>query len=147
MSASIPWPKIRSAIEERPRLPTTRIEQSVETMTAYYQAMIEWQKQENLRNYKMIGSLRALVERYYNESESLQASRGVRRTAYEVLMDIANDPTKDDVVRIKAASEAAQYDRPKLTASINRNENVLNIGDELDRARDRITLISGPNLT
>src|SRR4051794_33875712 len=136
MSASIPWPKIRSALEERPRLPTTRIEQSVETMTAYYQAMIEWQKQENLRNHKLIGSLRALVERYYNESESLQASRGARRTAYEVLMDIANDPTKDDIVRIKAASEAAQYDRPKLTASINRNENVLNIGDELDRARD-----------
>ena len=65
---------------------------------------------------------------------------GVRRTAYEVLLDIANDVTVDDGTRIRAAEAAAQYERPKLSAAINQNTNITSIGDELDRARQRMTL-------
>ena len=69
-----------------------------------------------------------------------RTSDGVRRSAYEVLLDIANDPSRDDGARIRAAEAAAQYERPKLTASINQNTNITSIGDELDRARQRVTL-------
>lgn len=70
-----------------------------------------------------------------------QAAVGVRRLGYEVLLDIANDPLQDAGARVRAAEAAAQYERPKLTASINQNTNITSIGDELDRARARMTTL------
>jgi len=64
--------------------------------------------------------------------------------AYTILLQIANDPTQSADMRFRAASAAAAYERPKLTSSVNRNENVISIGEELDRARKRIQRGEGP---
>lgn len=74
----------------------------------------------------------------------MRTSDGVRRSAYEVLLDIANDVTCDDGTRIRAAEAAAQYERPKLSAAINQTTTISSIGDELDRARQRMTMLPSP---
>jgi len=64
--------------------------------------------------------------------------------AMAVLQAIANDPAQDVNVRLRAAEAALGYQQPKLSSSINRNENVVSIGEELDRARKRIQRGEGP---
>jgi len=83
----------------------------------------------------------------YGDSVAQRVSADVPQEpqdAYTILLQIANDPTQPAETRLRAASAAAAYERPKLTSSINRNENVISIGEELDRARKRLQRGEGP---
>ena len=64
--------------------------------------------------------------------------------AMAILLAIANDPAQPASVRLRAAEACVGYERPKLSSSVQRNENVYSIGDELDAARKRLQRGNGP---
>ena len=64
--------------------------------------------------------------------------------AMAVLLRIANDGEQPVTTRLRAAEAALGYQQPKLSSSVNRNENVISIGDELDAARKRLQRGQGP---
>ena len=59
----------------------------------------------------------------YGDSGAQRVSADVPQQpqdAYTILLQIANDPTQPAEMRLRAASAAAAYERPKLTSSVNR---------------------------
>jgi hypothetical protein len=138
---SVEWPSVAPNPLPKPRKPPGIENLSDGQLIDLCRATVQWQQQEMIRNHAEAAALRKLVLAYHDEAEQLRNVGGVRRSAYEILLDIANDPSRDDGARIRAAEAAAQYERPKLSAAINQTTNITSIGDELDRARQRMTTL------
>jgi len=65
-------------------------------------------------------------------------------TAYEVLLQQANDPRVQPHLRQRAAEAAVPYERPKLSATVQRiSVDHDGIAGQLERARRRLALANG----
>jgi len=94
--------------------------------------VMEWQFHEIRRRDIELSRLRDEVATLRRELETVRD--GQPRSAYEVLLMLANDPAQPPATRLRAAEACIGFERPKLTASVNHNT-TRNIGDKLDAER------------
>jgi len=101
-----------------------------------YSQTVRWQHQELLRKNYEIRELRDRAQALHDELTTVRD--GQPRSAYEVLLLLANDPTQPASTRLRAAEACIGFERPKLSATMSHNTNVTDIGGKLDEARRRI---------
>src|SRR5215469_11001165 len=109
---------------------------SDEQLVKLYDHTVRWQREELTRKDMMICALRDKVYAFHEEIEKLRAGRP--QSAFEVLTMLANDPGQPAQLRLRAAEACVQFERPKLVATFNQNQNVSGIGERMDAARKRL---------
>lgn len=125
----IDWPAAPPNPVEKPVCPDNLDAIPKDDLIKLYSQTVRWQHQELLRkNYEV----RELRDRVSALNDELTKTRdGQPRSAFEVLLLLANDPTQPPATRLRAAEACIGFERPKLSATISRNTN-LNIGDRMD---------------
>jgi hypothetical protein len=94
--------------------------------------VMEWQFHEIRRRDIELSRLRDENAKLRSELEKVRD--GQPRSAFEVLLMLANDPTQPPATRLRAAEACIAFERPKLSATTALNKNVnLDIGGRLDR--------------
>src|SRR5678810_99951 len=78
------------------------------------------------------------LESKIRDLESRLEAAGNLRPSLEVLQRMANGLDPFDRGRFQCAVAALPHETPKLTATMNHNTNVMDIGDRLIRARQRL---------
>lgn len=132
----IDWPKVPANPIPKPQAPPEGQPIATPVLIRLYEATVAWQHHEIQRKNYEVNALRAKVCEYHEELMKLR--EGKPRSAYEILIMLANDPTQQVNVRLRAAEACVQFERPKLSASMNHNTNVAaGIGDRLDAIRAR----------
>lgn len=134
----IDWPTAPPNPVPKPEVPLEGQAIPTDQLIPLYANTVRWQHQELLRKNYEINKLKERVCAYHDELTKTRD--GTPRSAYEVLLLLANDPTEPANVRLRAAEAIVQFERPKLSATMsnNINHNVAEIGTRLDSARRRI---------
>jgi len=99
-----------------------------------YEHTVQWQHHELHRKNYEINQLKERLCAYHDELTKVR--KGQPRSAFDVLLLLANDPNQPPNVRLRAAEAIVQFERPKLSATVNTNRNV-SIGARLDLAAHR----------
>jgi len=129
---AIDWPAAPPNPVEKPTYPANIEAIPTKDLIKLYEQTVRWQHQELLRKNYEVRELRDRVQMLHDELETVRD--GYPRSAYEVLLLLANDPTQNAATRLRAAEACIGYERPKLTASVSHNT-TRNIGDKLDAER------------
>jgi len=131
----IDWPKAPPNPVQKPETPPEGQAIPRDVLIKLYEHTVAWQHHELLRKNYEVNKLKESICEYHEEVSKLR--EGQPRSAYEILLLLANDPTQPVNVRLRAAEACVQYERPKLTANFNANQNVNDIGTRLEAARAR----------
>ena len=113
---------------EKPDLSKWDRPPSPDVLITLQKQVMEWQHHEIRRRDIELSRLRDEVVVLRKELATVRD--GQPRSAYEVLLLLANDPSHPPATRLRAAEAIIGYERPKLSATMNQNTN-LNIGDRL----------------
>lgn len=133
---AIDWPAAPPNPVEKPVCPADLDAIPKDDLIKLYSQTVRWQHQELLRKNYEVRELRDRVQALHDELTKTRD--GQPRSAYEVLLLLANDPTQNAATRLRAAEAIIAFERPKLSATVTHNTNVSNIGDRLDSARRQI---------
>jgi len=125
---AIDWPAAPPNPVEKPVYPANIEAIPVNDLIKLYEQTVRWQHQELLRKNYEVRELRDRVQVLHDELTKTRD--GQPRSAYEVLLLLANDPSQNAATRLRAAEAIIGYERPKLSATMTQNTN-LNIGDRL----------------
>jgi hypothetical protein len=137
VSNVIDWPNAPPNPIPKPERPVASVLPTNDLIRLYEQT-VRWQYEEMRRKNYEIAGLRDRVISYHEELTKMR--EGEPRSAYEVLQMIANDPTQPVGTRLRAAEAIVGFERPKLSASVNKNITG-GIGAQLDRLnQERVAL-------
>src|ERR1051326_3834779 len=127
----IDWPKAPPNPIPKPEKLQPPFVIKTDDLIKLYEQTCRWQYHELYRkNYE----IERLKERVITMHEELTKMReGQPHSAYELLLVRANAPTQPTTVRLRAAEAIVGFERPKLSASVNRNI-TSSIGEQLDAA-------------
>ena len=128
VSNVIDWPKAPPNPLPKPERPVASVLPTNDLIRLYEQTC-RWQYEEMRRKNYEIAQLKERVITYHEELAKVR--EGEPRSAYEVLQMIANDPEQPVNTRLRAAEAIVGFERPKLSASVNKNLSG-SIGDRLD---------------
>src|SRR5678815_5796242 len=117
---------------EKPDLSKWDRPPSPDILITLQKQVMEWQHHEIRRRDIELSRLRDEVAVLRKELETVRD--GQPRSAYEVLLLLANDPAQPSATRLRAAEACIGYERPKLSATMTQNTN-LNIGERIDTTK------------
>lgn len=132
----IEWPTAPPNPVEKPVCPADLDAIPKDELIKLYSQTVRWQHQELLRKNYEIRELRDRMAAFHDELRVVR--NGQPRSAYEVLLLLANDPTQSAATRLRAAEACIAFERPKLSATMSHNTNITDIGSRMDEARRRI---------
>jgi hypothetical protein len=131
----VQWPQVPPNPFPKPDPDTWKNPMSPDDLLSCYRNTLEWQRQELHRRTYEVNKLKEKIMLYHDELEKLRA--GQPQSAYEVLLMFANDPAQDVKLRMRAAEACVQYERPKLSATIQQIHTDSGIAARMEAANKR----------